>query len=162
MEQRLCGSEKPCWHIDKGSHFGAQYQFLTRCGVNVVAEPEVSTLSVIKPESGNKNFNATNTEDRHMSHAYAYYMHVPPKHTKCISWVVYVINVGQDSSVSIATSYGLDGPGIESRMGRDFLHPSKPTLGSTQPPIRWVPGLFPGDKAARAWRWRLFHIQRRG
>jgi hypothetical protein len=44
----------------------------------------------------------------------------------------------------IATRYGLDGPGIESRWGRDFPHPSRPTLGPTQPPIQWVPGLYRG------------------
>ena len=30
-------------------------------------------------------------------------------------------------------TYGLDGLGIESRWGRDFSHPSRPTLGPTQP-----------------------------
>jgi hypothetical protein len=51
---------------------------------------------------------------------------------------------GRDSSVGIATRYGLDGPGIESRWGRDFSHTSRPTLGPTQPPIQWVPGLSRG------------------
>jgi hypothetical protein len=36
---------------------------------------------------------------------------------------------GQNSSVGIATSYGLDGPGIESRWVRDFLHPFRPLWG---------------------------------
>jgi hypothetical protein len=45
------------------------------------------------------------------------------------------------SVVGIATSYGLDGPGIESRWGRGFPHRSRPALGSTQPPVQWVPGL---------------------
>jgi hypothetical protein len=55
--------------------------------------------------------------------------------------------------VGIATRYGLEGPGIESRWGRDFPHPSRPALGSTQPPVKWVPVLFAGGKAAGAWRW---------
>jgi hypothetical protein len=57
----------------------------------------------------------------------------------------------RDSVVGIATRYGLDGPGIESRWGRDFPQPSKPALGPRQPPVQWVPGLFPGGKAAGAW-----------
>jgi hypothetical protein len=59
---------------------------------------------------------------------------------------------GRDSSVGIATRYGLEGPGIESRLGRDFPHPSRLALGTTQPPIKWVPGVFPGGKVAGAWR----------
>jgi len=49
--------------------------------------------------------------------------------------------VGRDISVVIATRYGLDGPGIESRWGRNFPHPSSPALGPTQPPMEWVPGV---------------------
>jgi len=69
---------------------------------------------------------------------------------------------GRDSSVGTATRYGLEGTGIESRWGRDFQHPSTPALGPTQPPIRWVPGLFPGGKAVGAWSWPPTLIQRRG
>ena len=53
---------------------------------------------------------------------------------------------GRDSSVCIATSYGLDGPGIESLWGRDFPHPYRPALGPTHSPIQWLPDLFPGVK----------------
>ena len=52
--------------------------------------------------------------------------------------------MGRDCSVGIATRYELDGPGIESRWGRDFLYPSRPPLGPTQPPIQWLSGLFGG------------------
>ena len=53
--------------------------------------------------------------------------------------------VGPDSSVGIATRYGLDGPGIESRRGRrDLPHPYRLALDPTQPPIKWVSGLSHG------------------
>ena len=54
---------------------------------------------------------------------------------------IYIYTYRPDSSVGIATRYGLDGPGIESRLGQDFPQPSSPALGPTQPPIQWVPGL---------------------
>jgi len=43
--------------------------------------------------------------------------------------------VGRDISVGIATRYGLDGPGIESRWGLDLPHPSRRDMGPTQPLI---------------------------
>jgi hypothetical protein len=55
-----------------------------------------------------------------------------------ISWV------GQGNAVGIATCYGLDGSGMNPGDGRDFPHPSRLALGSTQPPIQWVPGFSRG------------------
>jgi len=55
--------------------------------------------------------------------------------------------VGCDSSVGIVTGYGLDGPGIESRWGREFsapvqtdpgAHPASCTMGTVS---------FPGVKS---------------
>jgi hypothetical protein len=40
-------------------------------------------------------------------------------------------NRSKDTSVDIATRYGLDGPGIESRRARDFPHLSRLALGPT-------------------------------
>jgi len=63
-----------------------------------------------------------------------------------VNYICIQSNFGPGSSVGIATGYGLDVPGIKSRWGRDFPHLSRPTLGSTQPPVQWVKGLFPGGK----------------
>jgi hypothetical protein len=52
--------------------------------------------------------------------------------------------VGRDSVVGIATRYGMDGPEIKSRWGRDFPHPSRSALGPTQPPVQWYRVSFPG------------------
>jgi hypothetical protein len=56
---------------------------------------------------------------------------------------------GPGSVVDITTGSELDGPGIESRCGRDFPHLSRPALGPTQPPIQWVQGLSPGVNSGR-------------
>jgi len=50
--------------------------------------------------------------------------------SECLS-VCTISNVGRDSSVGIATGFGLGGPGIESRSGRDFPHFSRPAPGPT-------------------------------
>ena len=50
-----------------------------------------------------------------------------------VSFVMHLRTVDRDSSVGIATCYGLDALRIESRLGLDFLHPSRPALGPTQP-----------------------------
>jgi hypothetical protein len=42
--------------------------------------------------------------------------------------------VGWDTEVGIATRYRLGSPGIEYRLGRDCLHPSRPALGVPSAP----------------------------
>jgi len=55
-------------------------------------------------------------------------------------------NWGRDSSVGIATRYGLDGPGIESQWGRDFPHRVKTGPGARPASYTMGTGSFPGVK----------------
>ena len=60
--------------------------------------------------------------------------------------------VGWDSVVGTATRYRLDSPGIKSRWGRDFTHPS--ILVTRPDPTSCTMGTvtLTGSKAAGAWR----------
>ena len=55
---------------------------------------------------------------------------------------------GPGSSVGIATDYGLDGPGSNPG-GDEIFRLSRPALGPTQPPVKWVRGSFQGVKCGR-------------
>jgi hypothetical protein len=50
-----------------------------------------------------------------------------------------IIIKGSGSIVGIATAYGLDGPGIESRRWRYISHLSRPAPTPTHPTIQRVP-----------------------
>jgi hypothetical protein len=73
-----------------------------------------------------------NIPEEHLFHLHQYY------------------NRGSGRVVTIATDYGLEGPGIESRWLRDFPRLSRPALVPTQPSVQWVPGLSLGLKSAGA------------
>jgi hypothetical protein len=51
---------------------------------------------------------------------------------------------GPGSSVGIANDYGLDSPGSNSCGEDEIFRPSRPVLGPTQSPAKWVPGLSQG------------------
>ena len=60
---------------------------------------------------------------------------------------------GPGSSVAIATRYGLDGPGIESRWGGEIFR-TRPDRPWSSPSLLYNGyRVFPGGKAAGAWRW---------
>jgi len=90
--------------------------------------------------------------------------HYPNNHL-CHVWhfsVLFCSYVGQDSVVRVTTHYQggqyRDQIPVETRFSASFQ--SGP--GSTQPPVQWVPGPFPGSNAARAWHWLPTLIWRRG
>jgi hypothetical protein len=56
---------------------------------------------------------------------------------------------GRDRPVDMATRCGLDGPGIESRLGRDFPYPSRPSLGPIQPLVQGDRVSLPGVRRLR-------------
>ena len=60
-----------------------------------------------------------------------------------------LIRSGPRNVVGIATAYGLDGPGIESRWGRDFPHLSRPALGTHPASCTMGTGSFPGVRCGR-------------
>ena len=74
---------------------------------------------------------------------------------------VNVVCSGRDRAVGIATRYGLDGPGIESRYGVWLSLPVRTGPVARPAPIELVPGLS-WAKAAGAWLWSTTFIQRRG
>jgi hypothetical protein len=66
-----------------------------------------------------------------------------------------------DSSVGIATGYGLCGQGSNPGRSNIFLSStaSRPALGPTQLPVQWVPrDISPGGRAAVEWSWPLTSI----
>jgi len=48
--------------------------------------------------------------------------------------------VWPDSSVGIATGYRLDGQGLNPG-GDVIFRVSRPALGPTKPPVKWIPGI---------------------
>ena len=59
-----------------------------------------------------------------------------------VFFYIYIYS-GPGSSVRITTAYGLDSPGSNPG-GDEIFRPSRPALGSTQPPVKWVSGFSRG------------------
>jgi len=63
-----------------------------------------------------------------------------------------VLQLGRDSSFGIATPYGLDGLGIESRWGAGFPAPAQTGPGAHPASYTMGTGSFAGVKRPEAWR----------
>ena len=63
---------------------------------------------------------------------------------------IFDIKGGRDSSVGIATRYGLDGPGIKSRWGARISAPVQTDPGTYPASCTMDTGSFPGVKVAGA------------
>ena len=61
----------------------------------------------------------------------------------CFIFLVVMLDSGPGSSVGIATDYRLDVPGSNPG-GDEVFRPSRPALGPTQPPVKWVSALSRG------------------
>lgn len=69
---------------------------------------------------------------------------------------------GRKDAVHITTGYGLDGPGVVPRRGRDVPPPTSQGPSSTQTSSQRILGLIPGGKVTRMWSGHLLAIQRLG
>ena len=56
-------------------------------------------------------------------------------------FAMYQLICGSGSSVSVMADYVLDGPGSNPG-GDEIFRQSRPALGPTQSPVKWVPGLY--------------------
>lgn len=58
---------------------------------------------------------------------------------------------------NLATDYGLDDPGFESRQGKGVSFPkiARPVPWAAHSPIQWLPKLYSEVKAAGTWGWPL-------
>ena len=66
-----------------------------------------------------------------------------------MTYLAYVHRVGRNSSVGIATGYGLDGPGIESWWGTRFFTSAQTGPGAHPASCIMVTGSFLGVKSGR-------------
>jgi hypothetical protein len=93
-----------------------------------------------------------------MQHLYIIYILLNIQHFVVIYFIIYDYRRSRDSSVGIATSYGLDDRGVGVRIlgGQEFslLHVVRTGSGDrpTSYPIG-TGGSFSGSKAAGAWSW---------
>ena len=114
-------------HMHKHTHTHT----CTRARARTHTHTRTHTLSIFSFWNYRQNFKRMVMSANHEAPCYAIRLHLTDSQWARIA-------------VGIATRYGLDGPGIESRWGRDFPHPSRPALKPTQPPVQSVPRLSRG------------------
>ena len=121
-----------CWQANLVTWQGVRYQtnIKAKCQSPMRANAAKSPQLVLAPLSSVNRWNCNCFYSCFVQSMELFWSYFP----------AHILRHVEDVSVGIASRYGLDGPGIESRWGRDFPLPTRPALGPTQPPIQWVPG----------------------
>jgi hypothetical protein len=129
------------------------HQFVSICRNILTGNLTLNILAVLTPARNNQGysfecFNTTSLLAARRRASVTKMLNIK----KMVFPVLYTISKSRDSTVDIATGYGLSGRNSGLGGGKDFhfSKSSRPVLGPTQSLIQWVPGaLSPGVKRPR-------------
>jgi len=125
--------------------FGAIYEYTFRSHLHHSVTTHILNCKVSRLARMTSHMTLSDTTNYYSSRPHRFQR----KYKNIIYIYIYIYMGGPGSSGSITTDYGLEGQG--SNPGRDeIFRPSRPALGPTQPPVKWVQGHSLGLNAAGA------------